>query len=318
LTVTNPAGEPVAGSLELRGEDDQYWVVWTPDAPLTPGTEYAFEFAAEELSEWGPITLSAVAAERSGTPPEPAAMLLTAARDVGTRVCCPADSNACQSDTCFSDRQLIVPALSLRVSEEFGAWPVEARITWISGAAVSTTDWHLLHEYARHEFEATEDRYCYRLELRDLRNGEVSSFPERCFDRGELELGERAVSGTGLRDVLSDCAAPPAGYETEWCATQSPCEAGEDSARCETIAQFCKDVGSPSEEAGSPSEDTPSGEASDDGAADPQGGSGCSTAPGRSAGAPLLGVGLGLAWAMARRRQRARLAHRGTNLRRHP
>jgi hypothetical protein len=251
-------------------------------------------------------------------------MLLTGARDVGTRVCCPADSNACQPDACFSDRQLIVPALSLRVSQEFGVWPVEARITWMAGAAVSTTDWHLLYDRAYHEFEGAADRYCYRVELRDLRSGAVTAFPERCLDGAGLELGEREVSGTALRDVLTDCAAPPAGYETEWCATQSPCEAGDESVRCVRVAHFCKDTGAPSEDAGSPSEDAgspseePGGEASSDGDADPQARSGCSTAPGRRAGAPLLGVGLGLAWAMARRRRRARLAHCGTGSRPHP
>jgi MYXO-CTERM domain-containing protein len=309
LTVTDADGATVPGTLELRGKDGSYWGVWTPTTPLTAGAEYEFEFT-DPGSQWGTQPIKVTAIELDGTPPEPTAKLTSVEREVGERVCCPAFVGSCTNESCFTEQRRDVPALSLVLPEDLGAWPVEARITWTGGAVVTTTDWHILRG-AYQEFAPGASKYCYRLELRNISDGKIDAFPERCELSDGLKLTERELSGTEIREEIDQCETPPKAFVEKWCAEREACATGIEPGYCIGYAELCKDVKPvPGEGGAGGASGGPAPYPIDGNDADRDEG-GCSTSPARGASSGWLASSaslatlLGLAAFVFRRRRRA-------------
>jgi len=93
------------------------------------------------------------------------------------------------------------------------------------------------------EFDESENTYCYRVELTSLID---DSTEERSDCVEHDQLGGTDGWGTGdimLASQLTQCKAPPAGLEAEWCAgMRVRCREPNPLFGCDTVEATCEGV----------------------------------------------------------------------------
>lgn len=246
FTLTDTAGETVAGEVVMSGEgDSSHYLVFRPDpGALTAGASYT---AAME----GALSLEAVLAEPELTWSDsitPTDELLEIDHAAGDTVTCTGPVDTCGGLPDFYtmvDRKTAVSVTWGDESKPDTLAQYAYRIVPSVGVDLPRP-WLWNGGSAGYELDETEETTCYVLELQKLADGSVQTFEERCLERPDtFTPGLQPNPEENIAAVLATCDAPPDGYTDLWCSARSAqCLGDTPSAPyCDRFAELCSDDG---------------------------------------------------------------------------
>lgn len=234
VTVTDPAGNAVAGSLAPRGTSFSAFV---PSAPLTPGISYTVTTSDGVFTEVK--TLSVQPAKPLPTIATTLTLSAEANNYPGINVCC-APSAPSDAQQCFPS--VMIEGLRLAASSPQQGLNGFETLQWLAAIDFDGIKTPLrLHngdfnDFLRVETPTVSAEHCAQLRVVSVRTGEEIVGPRTCIT---APLGERPVTQTIDTQLhIERCIAPPVGLEEQWCKqNQSLCL----DAPCPSYDLHCPD-----------------------------------------------------------------------------
>lgn len=258
LTVTDPDGQPVPGSV-LQSELNlgNGWVAWQPDEDFEEGARYFLEFdGADDLNQVGQAGFVASAPlEGSGPDVELAVDGYASHHLIGERVCCEdADRDSCGQLPCFTDVEEVVERVVVRIqwydSEDSTPLQFAYRGRFFNDDQDEWTEW-TPDWLAGSAFELA-DEYCWELYARALVGGDEVLVGNGCVSHEQLDIYPIEQRIADEERYIQQCTVPPKGYEEQWCesfetqlATRN-CD-GVNTSGCQAALAACEASGSGSE-----------------------------------------------------------------------
>jgi MYXO-CTERM domain-containing protein len=247
VTVTDAAGQEVAGTIIDTHAQAGKSFAWKPKALLVKGETYKVTLGAPFEPDLDQTDL-----KFSVEAPEPT-LILSVGPDVdlspryktkGEQVCCETEDSCGAGTSCFT----AVTEVEAEVFA-FAHWSSNAynsvsqfvySVTFTAGKYEATTDW-ASESYGSATLPEA-DSYCYEVRGRNIATEREIDVGRDCIDGNKVELADDATwIENDLEQQLDWCLTPPPGFEERWCELNAQWRlACDDSAtNCAAAHEAC-------------------------------------------------------------------------------